>query len=86
MEPIPQGCVAWRAGTTTLYLLGSYPPYIVLKFQLGTPPDWESISGLFYRFTNTGSVYSQAQSTQSGNVHFLAYKQYNIEGKISLCW
>jgi hypothetical protein len=22
-EPIPPGCVAWRAGTTTLFLLGS---------------------------------------------------------------
>ncbi len=22
-EPIPLGCVAWRAGTTTLFLLGS---------------------------------------------------------------
>jgi hypothetical protein len=28
-EPIPPGCVAWRAGTTTLFLLGSQPPYIV---------------------------------------------------------
>ena len=24
-EPIPPGCVAWRAGTTTLFLLGSVP-------------------------------------------------------------
>ncbi len=28
-EPIPPGCVAWRAGTTTLFLLGSYPLLIV---------------------------------------------------------
>ncbi len=28
-EPIPPGCVAWRADTTTLYLLGSNPPKIV---------------------------------------------------------
>ncbi len=25
-EPIPPGCVAWRAGTTTLFRLGYYPP------------------------------------------------------------
>ncbi len=28
-EPIPPGCVAWRAGTITLFLLGSQPPQIV---------------------------------------------------------
>ncbi len=26
IEPIPPDCVAWRAGMTTLFLLGSYPP------------------------------------------------------------
>jgi hypothetical protein len=31
VEPIPPGCVAWRAGTTTLFLLGSYPPIDCLK-------------------------------------------------------
>ncbi len=25
-KSIPPGCVAWRAGTTNLFLLGSYPP------------------------------------------------------------
>jgi hypothetical protein len=28
-EPIPPGCLAWRSGATTIFLLGSYPPYIV---------------------------------------------------------
>jgi hypothetical protein len=32
-ESIPPAYVAWRAGTTTLFLLGSWPPYIVLKFS-----------------------------------------------------
>ncbi len=31
-ESIPPAYVAWWAGTTTL-ILGSLPPYIVLKFQ-----------------------------------------------------
>ena len=25
-EPIAPGCVAWQAGTITLFLLGSWPP------------------------------------------------------------
>jgi hypothetical protein len=33
MEPIPPCCVAWRAGTTNLFLLGSWSPQIVSKFQ-----------------------------------------------------
>ncbi len=33
MEQIPPDCVAWRASTTTLFLLGSYLPQIVSKFQ-----------------------------------------------------
>ncbi len=33
-EQIPPAYVAWRAGTATLFLLGSWPPKIVLKFQL----------------------------------------------------
>ncbi len=32
-ESILGAFVAWQAGTTTLFLLGSQPPYIVLKFQ-----------------------------------------------------
>jgi hypothetical protein len=32
-ESIPPAYVAWRAGTTTLFLLGSELPLIVLKFQ-----------------------------------------------------
>ncbi len=30
-EPIPPGCVAWRAGTITLFLLGSYSPHRLFK-------------------------------------------------------
>ncbi len=30
-EPIPAGCVAWRAGTTTPFLLGSQPSIDCLK-------------------------------------------------------
>ncbi len=33
MESIPPAHIAWRAGTTTLFLLVSQPPQIVLKFQ-----------------------------------------------------
>ncbi len=33
-EPIPPVCVAWRTSTTTLFLLGSQPPYIIQKYQL----------------------------------------------------
>jgi hypothetical protein len=32
MEPIPPGCVAWRAGTKALFLLGSVPsPHILYQ-------------------------------------------------------
>ncbi len=31
-EPISPGCVAWRAGTTTLFLLGSQPQYKYGKY------------------------------------------------------
>ncbi len=34
-ESIPSAYVAWRAGTKTLFLLGSWPPQIVQKFQHG---------------------------------------------------
>jgi hypothetical protein len=30
-EPIPQGCSAWRAGKSTLFLLGSYSPQRMFK-------------------------------------------------------
>jgi hypothetical protein len=33
MELIQPAYVAWRAGTTTLFLLGSQPPHIAQKFQ-----------------------------------------------------
>jgi hypothetical protein len=33
-ESIPPAYVAWRSGTTTLFLFSSWPPQIVLKFQL----------------------------------------------------
>jgi hypothetical protein len=39
-EPIPPGCVAWRAGTTTLLLLGPIP------IQPGEIGSLESILGL----------------------------------------
>jgi hypothetical protein len=32
-ESIPPAYVAWQAGTTSLFLLGTLPPLIVLKFQ-----------------------------------------------------
>jgi hypothetical protein len=43
----PPAYVSWRAGTTTLFLLSSYLPYIVLKFQHSTvlfpyPPGGEA--------------------------------------------
>ncbi len=45
-ESIPPAYVAWRAGTTN-------------RVSYGTgPPGWESIPGLFKRFTNTGSGYT----------------------------
>jgi hypothetical protein len=30
-ESIPPAYVAWRVGTTTLFLFGSWPPQVVLK-------------------------------------------------------
>ncbi len=36
-ESIPPAYVAWRAGTTTIFLLGSYPPSIVIKISSTGP-------------------------------------------------
>ncbi len=36
-EPVPPGCVAWRAGTTTLYLLGYLPHRVFKKSSTGDP-------------------------------------------------
>jgi hypothetical protein len=41
--------VAWRAYSTTLFLLGSWPPEIVLKFQQRLHRLAESIPGLLKR-------------------------------------
>ncbi len=65
-EPIPPGCVAWRAGTTTLCLLGSYSPHRCLKI----PAQHEQVARLFSHVLGlihppTGTQYTCKPNTQA---------------------
>jgi hypothetical protein len=63
-EPIPLGCVAWRAGTTTLLLFGSYSPQRVFKNsstgkQFQASKHWDTRSQSCNRAAVRRNSYSQ---------------------------
>ncbi len=62
-ESIPPAYVAWRAGTKTLFLLGSWPPQIVQKFQHGTQ---NAVDYMKYGCTKTGD-YMNSGLTNAGD-------------------
>jgi hypothetical protein len=76
-EPIPPDCVAWWAGTTTLFLLGSFPIHILQKFQHISHTLWPAVSGLWGMHTSFGSWGGGgggfgAKKYDSENMHRLA--------------
>ena len=78
-EPIPPGCVAWRAGTTTLFLLCSEPPKMFKNPSTWLDRPAESIPCRFLAYKN----FNDDKNTQPKIIH--VWIVYFREGEPIFC-